>query len=46
MGWSFTKLFFFVFIENQRWPPLQDKLNVGPYGNMNKRLLLRNFAWT
>jgi hypothetical protein len=31
--------------ENSKWPPPQEKINIGPYGKMFKCLLLRNYKY-
>ena len=40
-----TNFMFFMPIGNPRWPPPQDKINIGPYGKMFKCLLLRNYKY-
>jgi hypothetical protein len=42
IGRSSTNYFFVMPIGNPRWLPLQEMINIGPYGKMFKYLLLRN----
>jgi hypothetical protein len=43
IGWSLTQFyFFFVSIGYPKWPPLQEKLNIGPYGENISKLFVSN----